>query len=165
MLELADANRDGAVGDSALDLVELRSEGPAASTQRSNAVSLSGVSMKASRASAAGVAGAVGAVSLVTVATSRGLVSVTTLAATPRATGEGKIWLLLSSAFVADQPASVELIAFASFATIVLLVAGPFVLWSSAILGHVGSTLVLYGFIAVAGVAVPAAFDSVLTSE
>ena len=121
--------------------------------------------MKASRASAAVVFGAVLAVSLVTAATSAGLVSVTTLAATPRSTGDGKIWLLFSSAFVADQPASLELMAFAAFAIVVLFLVGPFVLWTSAILGHVGSTLVLYGFIAVAGLVVPTAFDSVLSFE
>jgi hypothetical protein len=121
--------------------------------------------MKTSRSSAAIVAAAVGAVSLVTAATSAGLVSVTALAATPRATADGKIWLLFSSAFVADKPAWVELTAFATFAVLVLFLVGPFVLWSSAILGHVGSTLVLYGFIAVAGLVVPAAFDSVLSFE
>ncbi len=104
-------------------------------------------------------------VSLVTAAASTGLVSVTALAATPRATGEGKVWLLLSSALVANQPVSVQLIAFAALAIIVLFLVGPFVLWSSAILAHVGSAVVLYGFIGVAGVVVPAAFDSVLSFE
>lgn len=121
--------------------------------------------VKASKASAAIVLGAVGAVSLGTAATSAGLVSVTTLAATPRATGEGKLWLLFSSALVADRPALLELGAFATFAFVVLFLVGPFVLWSSAILGHVGSTLVVYGFIAVSGLFVPAAFDSVLSFE
>lgn len=119
--------------------------------------------MKASKTSVAIVAGAVAAVSLGTASTSTGLVSVTSLAATPAATREGKVWLLFSSAIVADQPVMVELIAFAAFATIVLFLAGPFVLWSSAIIGHVGSTLVLYCFIAVARVVVPGAFDSVLS--
>jgi hypothetical protein len=118
-----------------------------------------------SRASVAGVVGAVGAVSLMTAATSMGLVSARTFAATPRATAEGKLWLLFSSALVADRPAWVELVAFAGFAIAVLALVGPWTLWSSALLGHVGSTLAMYGVTAGARLIVPSAFASVLSYE
>ena len=118
-----------------------------------------------SRASVAGVLGAVGAISLMTAATSVGLVSARTFATTPRATAEGKLWLLLSSALVADRPAWVELVAFAGFAIVVLALAGPWVLWSSALLGHVGSTLAMYGVMGGAQLIVPSAFASVLSYE
>lgn len=121
--------------------------------------------MKASWASAVSVFGAVGAIALVTAAAGAGRVSVASLASTPRTTGEGKVWLLFSSALLADRPAELELLAFAGLALVVLFLAGPFVLWSSAILGHVGSTLAIYGFIAVAGLVVPTAFDSMLSFE
>lgn len=121
--------------------------------------------MKMSKASVASVLGAVGAVSLMTAATSVGLVSAATLATTPRATAEGRFWLLFSSALVADRPAWVELVTFAGFAIVVLALVGPRVLWSSALLGHVGSTLAMYGVVGGARLIVPSAFASLLSYE
>jgi hypothetical protein len=121
--------------------------------------------VKVSRASIAGIAAAVAAVSLMTAATSVGLVSVRTFAITPRAAAQGKLWLLFSSALVADRPAWVELLAFAGFAIVVLALVGPWVLWSSALLGHAGSTLAMYGVVGGAGLIVPSAFASVLSYE
>jgi hypothetical protein len=121
--------------------------------------------VKVSRESVAGVAGAVAAVSLMTAATSVGLVSARTFAITPRAAAQGRLWLLFSSALVADRPAWVEIVAFAGFAIVVLALVGPWVLWSSALIGHAGSTLAMYGVIGGAGLIVPSAFASVLSYE
>ena len=98
-----------------------------------------------------------------TAATRVGLVPVTALASTPRATAEGKLWLLFSSALVADRPIAASLLAFGGFGIAVLLVAGWKILWSSAIVGHVGSALTVYGAIGAVRLLFPAAFNAVLS--
>jgi hypothetical protein len=116
-----------------------------------------------SKASAVGFAGAIGAVSGVTAATRAGVVPVAALASTPRATAEGKLWLLFSSAFVADRPIAASLLAFGGFGIAVLLIAGPKILWSSAIVGHVGSALTVYGAIGAVRLLDPSAFNALLS--
>ena len=118
---------------------------------------------RGSKASAAGVAGAIGAVSGVTAATRAGLVPVAALASTPRVTAEGKLWLLFSSALVADRPIAASLLAFGGFGIAVLLVAGWKILWSSAVVGHVGSSLTVYGAIGAVRLLFPSAFDALLS--
>jgi hypothetical protein len=115
--------------------------------------------------SAASIVAAVGAVSLVTAGTVAGVVPLRALAATPRAIAEGKVWLLFTSALVADRPIEAELLAFAGFAIAVLLLVGPRILWWSAALGHVGSTLAVYGLVGGVRLFVPSAFASILSVE
>jgi hypothetical protein len=120
---------------------------------------------RVSAGSIASVVAVVGAVSVVTAGTIAGLVPLPALASTPRETAKGKVWLLLTSALVADRPIAAELLAFAGFATVVLFLVGPRILWWSAILGHVGSTLTVYGFVGGVRVFVPSAFASILSVE
>jgi hypothetical protein len=99
----------------------------------------------------------------VTVANRAGLVHLATLASSPRSAGEGKVWLLLTSAFVADKPTAASLLAFAAFGAAVFFMCGPRLLWASAFVGHVGSALAVYAAIAAVRAIVPTAFESVLS--
>jgi hypothetical protein len=104
-----------------------------------------------------------GAVSGVTAANRAGLVDLATLASSPRAAGEGKVWLLLASGFVADTPTAASLLAFAGFALAVVAVYGPRVMLTVAAAGHVGSAAAVYAAIAVARAVMPTAFGNVLS--
>jgi hypothetical protein len=98
-----------------------------------------------------------------TAANRAGLVGLTTLSSSPRGAGEGKVWLLLTSAFVADKPTAASLLAFAAFAIAVLVACGPRLLWASAVAGHVGSAVAVYAVIATVRAVAPSAFESVLS--
>jgi hypothetical protein len=99
----------------------------------------------------------------VTAANRAGLIGIGTLASSPRSSGEGKVWLLLTSAFVADKPTAASLLAFAAFAIAVLVMCGPRLLWASALAGHLGSAVAVYAAIAAARAVVPTAFENVLS--
>jgi hypothetical protein len=99
----------------------------------------------------------------VTAANRAGVVALAALASSPGSTGEGKVWLLLTSGFVADKPTAASLLAFAAFALAVLAVCGPRLLWVSALAGHVGSALAVYAVISIARAVAPTAFESVLS--
>jgi hypothetical protein len=87
---------------------------------------------------------AVVVVSAVTAATRAGAIRLRWLASSPRQVADGRVWLLVSSAFVADRPTVVSLAAFGGFAVVGAIVCGARLLWISAALGHVGSTLAAY---------------------
>ena len=103
------------------------------------------------------------AVAGVTAANRAGLLGLGALASSPRNAGEGKVWLLLTSALVADKPTAASLLAFATFAVAVLIACGPRLLWFSAVAGHVGSAVGVYAVIATARAVVPSAFEGVLS--
>lgn len=84
-----------------------------------------------------------------------GAVSAGTLAATPSRVAEGRLWLLMSSAFVADRPVAVCLASFVGFALVALAVCGGGAFWLAAVLGHVGSTLLVYVLVAFARLVEP----------
>ena len=73
-----------------------------------------------------------------------GLISIGTLAASPRRIADGQVWLLFSSAIVVDRPIVASVVSFAALASVALLVCGSRVLWLSALLGHTGSTILAY---------------------
>jgi hypothetical protein len=91
-----------------------------------------------------GVAGAVAAVCGVTAAARLGAVRMSALVGTPSEVADGKVWLPFSSALVADRPVALSLGALALFAFAALAVCGLRVLVLSAVLGHVGGTLIVY---------------------
>lgn len=91
------------------------------------------------------VAAATGIVTGVTVAQRLGAVSLGPFASTPRAIGDGRVWLLATSAFVADRPAVPSIVGLALVGFAALALVGPRVLWSAAVAGHVLATLVIYG--------------------
>jgi hypothetical protein len=105
------------------------------------------------RARAAGgisVALATGAVSIVTVLNRFGPLPLRDLAASERAVGEGRVWLLVTSAFVADRPAVPSIAGLAIVGFAVLAFCGVRLLLASAALGHVGGTVVVYAALALA---------------
>jgi hypothetical protein len=104
-----------------------------------------------------------GAVTGVTIANRLGAVDVTALASSPRAAGEGKVWLLGTSALVADTPTAASLLAFFGFALVVLYVCGPRLTWIVGVAGHIGSAAAIYALIAVSRAFVPSAFAGVLS--
>jgi hypothetical protein len=100
---------------------------------------------------------------LATGANRAGLLGIRTVASTPRAAAEGKVWLLATSAFVADTPTAPSLIAFAVLALAAVYVCGLRVAAVSAAVAHVGSAAAMYALIAVVRAVAPTAFESVLT--
>ncbi|MDX6491816.1 MAG: hypothetical protein QOD43_2061 [Gaiellaceae bacterium] len=105
------------------------------------------------RAQAAGglsVALATGAVSIVTVLNKFGPLPLRDLAASERAVGEGRVWLLVTSAFVADRPAVPSIAGLAIVGLAVLAFCGVRLLLATAALGHVGGTVAVYGGLALA---------------
>jgi hypothetical protein len=105
---------------------------------------------------------ATGVVAGVTVANRLGDLSQSLLAATPRAVGDGRVWLLLGSAAIADRPAVPSLVGFWVVALATLLVCSARLCAGVAVAGHVLSALGVYGVIGLARVADPGAFASVV---
>ena len=105
------------------------------------------------RARAAGgvsVVLATGAVSIVTVLNRFGPLPLRDLASSERAVGEGRAWLLVTSAFVADRPAVPSIAGLAIVGLAVLAFYGARLLVAAAALGHVGGTVAVYGGLALA---------------
>jgi hypothetical protein len=59
----------------------------------------------------------------------------------------GEIWLLPASALVVDRPVYVGLIAFCLLGFAAVRICGTRVFWVVAVVGHIGSTLVVYAII------------------
>jgi hypothetical protein len=101
---------------------------------------------------------AVVVVSAVTIATRVGAIRLRWLASSPRAVADGRVWLLVSSALVADRPIVLSILAFGGFAVVAAIVCGARLLWTSAALGHVGSTLAAYAGLGLVRAIEPDAF-------
>ena len=86
------------------------------------------------------------------------------LAASPTAVAHGRLWLLLVSGLVAEHPIGASLVSFALLAALTYSVCGARAFALSAVVGHVGSTLLAYGFIGLARLVAPHAFQALLTS-
>jgi len=97
-------------------------------------------------------------VSVTTAASEAGKVSLGTLASTPQGVFQGRVWLLLTSALVADHPIGPSLITFAGLGLVAVAVCGWRVVWAAATLGHAGSAIAVYGAIAGLRIIDPAAF-------
>jgi hypothetical protein len=105
---------------------------------------------------------ATGATAAVTVTNRLGELSVSTLAASPQAVADGKVWLILTSGLLADRPAVPSLIGFWLVGFAVLLLCSARVAVGVAVGGHTVSALGVYGVIALARVLDPNAFASVV---
>jgi hypothetical protein len=105
---------------------------------------------------------AAGATALVTGANRFGELSVSTLAASPQAIGEGKVWLIESSGLLADRPAVPSLVGFWIVGVAVLLVCSVRVAAGVALAGHTLSALGVYAVIGFARLLDPHAFLSVV---
>src|SRR5438132_3544511 len=91
-----------------------------------------------------GVVAAVALVGAVTAAARLGAVPMSALVATPSEVSDGKVWLPLTGALVADRPVALSLAAFVVFGFATLARCGVRVLVAAALLGHLGATLLVY---------------------
>lgn len=73
------------------------------------------------------------------------------------------MWLLLSSALVADRPVLPSLAGFLLVGLVTVAVCGPRVAWLSAAAGHVGSTVAVYLGLGLVRLVVPTAFPQALS--
>jgi len=97
-----------------------------------------------------------------TAANRLGDVPLASLAATPRAVGEGKLWLLVTSALLADTPWLPSLLGFAVALAAVLYVLPLRQVVVAAVVGQFASTLVVYGIVGGARLLDGHAFASVV---
>lgn len=97
-----------------------------------------------------------------TAAQRAGAIELDDVAASPHKIAQGKFWLLATSGLFADQPTVPALLALVLFGCVALAVCGPRVLWTSAVVGHAGSTLLVYYSIALVRISHPNAFHEVL---
>jgi hypothetical protein len=104
----------------------------------------------------------VGVVSSVTAADHARLIPLSDLASSPHAVAEARIWPLLTSALLVSNPVVWSLVTFALLAALTLRVCGSRVLLISACVGHIASTLVIYGLFGVVRTIDPRAFEAVL---
>jgi len=86
------------------------------------------------------------------------------LAATPDRVAQGRLWLLVTSALYTGHPLAISLLSFVVLAAVTLATCGPRVFWIGAAAGHLGSTALVYFFIALSRAVVPGAFESSLSS-
>jgi hypothetical protein len=94
-----------------------------------------------------------------------GLIPLEAVAASPHKIAQGKFWLLFTSGLFADRPTVLSLFALALFGAVTLAVCGSRVLWSAALVGHVGATLLVYYSIALVRIGHPNAFHSALSVQ
>ena len=104
-----------------------------------------------------GVVGAAGAIAATTAT-----VRADRLAATPHAFAVGRVWLLVTSAFVADRPAAASIAGFAVVGAVTIAVAGTATTAVAAAVGHIGSAAAVYLALGLVRIFVPSAFDGVV---
>jgi hypothetical protein len=109
-----------------------------------------------------GASGASVVVGSLTAVTRLGALPLSSVAASPREVGEGKLWLLATSALIADRPWVASLLGFSIVACAALLVFSVRAVVLIAVTGHIGSTAAVYACIAAVRLVDPAAFASVL---
>ena len=116
--------------------------------------------------SALAAVGLVGAVCVATAAAATQIgPSVAALAFSPDRLAHGRIWLLVTSAFVVDHPVALSLASFAALAIVTMFVCGTTLFWRSAVYGHVGGTLIVYSFVGLARLIDHGAFGSTLDAR
>src|SRR5438270_5401055 len=74
-----------------------------------------------------------------------------TLASSPERIEHGRLWLLILSGLIAEHPVAASLVSFVLLAGLAHAVCGWRIFWTSALVGHVGSALLVYLLIGVAG--------------
>ena len=109
---------------------------------------------------AASVLLATGLISATTAVTRVGQVPLRMLAATPQSLAEGRVWLLATSALVADRPAFASLLGFLAVGVVAVWLCGSRVVWVAAATGHIFSAAIVYVGIGLVRIADPGAFES-----
>lgn len=84
-----------------------------------------------------------------TAAVRGGLVSSDALVASPRRLARGEVWLLVSNGVLVQRPVLLSLVSFVLLSMITLYLCGSRVFVVSALVGHVGSTLLAYSLLVV----------------
>lgn len=84
-----------------------------------------------------------------------------TLASTPESLHDGRLWLLASSALVADRPTLASIIGFLVVGLAALTLCGGRTVLLIAALGHICSAVVVYAAIDLAQSVDPSAFESI----
>jgi hypothetical protein len=107
------------------------------------------------------VLGATGAISVVTAINRLGPLPTRLLASSPKALADGRVWLLATSALVADRPAVPSIVGFAVVGLTAVALCGPKIAWLSAVVGQFASALLVYAVILLTRLAGPTAFASV----
>jgi hypothetical protein len=107
------------------------------------------------------VLGTTGAISVVTAINRLDVLPTRFLASSPASFESGRVWLLCTSALLADRPAGASIVGFAVVGLAVYLMCGDRVAWLAAVTGHVGSAVLVYSGIVLARLADPAAFHTV----
>ena len=105
---------------------------------------------------------ATGVPAVVTIVNRVGDLRLSDLASSPAAFSDGKVWLLASSALLADRPAVVSLIGFWIVGFAVLLICSLRVAAGVAVAGHLLSALAIYGVIGAVRLIDPRAFASIV---
>lgn len=77
------------------------------------------------------------------------MVSLSDVAASPHDVARGRIWPVIVSALLVQKPLFWSLLFFVLLGFVTLSVCGGRTLWWSAVVGHVGSTLLVYAFLGI----------------
>ncbi len=109
---------------------------------------------------AASVLLATGLITVSTAATRISQVPLRALAATPQSVADGRVWLLATSALVADRPAFASILGFLAVGVVTVLLCGTRVVWVAAAAGHIFSAAIVYVGIGLVRLADPRAFES-----
>jgi hypothetical protein len=107
------------------------------------------------------VSAAAGVISVFTVLSRLDVLPARTLASTPESLHDGHLWLLASSAAVADRPALASIIGFLVVGLAAVTLCGGRAVVLTAALGHICSAVIVYAAIDLAQSVDPAAFENV----
>src|SRR5262249_42183366 len=100
-------------------------------------------------------------VSTVTAAERAHLIPLRDVASSPHAVAQARVWSLVTSAFIVSYPLVWSLVSFALLIAFTLRFCGSRILLTSALAGHVVSTLAIYALLALIQTFDPDAFEVV----
>jgi hypothetical protein len=109
------------------------------------------------------VLGATGLISVATAINRLDVLPTRLFASSPQEFADGRVWLLATSAVVADRPAGASIVGFAVVGLAALALCGGRVTWLAAVTGQIGSALLVYATIVLTRAADPTAFASVIS--
>jgi hypothetical protein len=109
------------------------------------------------------VLGATGLISVATAIDRLDLLPTRLFASSPQEFADGRVWLLATSAVVADRPAGASIVGLAVVGLAAVAFCGARVAWLAAVTGQIGSALLVYTTIILTRAADPTAFASVVS--
>ena len=86
-------------------------------------------------------------------------------AASAAKVADGELWLLPASALVVDRPVYIGLVAFGLLGLAALSICGTRLFWVLAVVGHIGSTVVVYAIIWASRMTDPDVFSSAFVRQ